>query len=479
MSMNQMEQFLSNLPYLKYLELIVHCLTDFIDGQRWEILTKPLEKFYFKFYLPFDVKSDDLNSFQTSYWLEEKCWLVRGENCCLYSIPHFAPDHIDITKWSDEWPIQSVNAINIKGVPRNQFPPYTHIKKLYINCLLSRKQILSIVDLRELEHLSILSIEDLLMFAPFESTIPNLCELIIKNTLAFHMIEQLKGYQLKQIRKLLVSISAYNTNVIIQELFYVFPHVEYLTYLSDVRSMEIMIRLIDGFVYLSNATFCAKALYPDSNFITEYSNRLMENNFTYRIQQLSSDRSLFAIHWWIAAQVSLSYSVDVYLFHIIQPLQSPIVAHWPSGYRYILYQIKYLIFQSADTVFDRLLLHSSVFCIVSQLVAPLCASLLHIRESIFGYSSLSLYIYYLVLSGIIYSLILISFAYVTFTSSSGTRGCILFIIFQYCILNQCCRIWLNADIHSAIGTICMTIYEMRYALYMGFKWLFEEWLHVI
>jgi len=274
------------------------------------------------------VSTDDLNSFRTLYWLVKKCWLVAGDKCCLFSIPHFAPDYIDINKWSDEWSnewsIKSINTINIKSVPRNQFPPYNHIKKLYINCSLSRKQILSIVELNQLECLSILSIDDLLIFVPFESTIPNLYELTIGNTVAFHMIEQLKGYQLKQIQKLSISVSDTNTDMILQELLYVFPHIEHLIDLSDICSMETMIRLIDGFVYLLNASFYSKyvlhemksGLYPDSNSITQNSHRLTGNNFTYRVRQLLDDRPLFVTHWWIAAQVSLSYSVDVLFIFI-------------------------------------------------------------------------------------------------------------------------------------------------------------------
>jgi hypothetical protein len=60
--MNQMEEFLSSLPNLKHLELITNCQSDFVDGQRWKMLTKYFRTFDFKFYLPFDVKSDDVNS---------------------------------------------------------------------------------------------------------------------------------------------------------------------------------------------------------------------------------------------------------------------------------------------------------------------------------------------------------------------------------------------------------------------------------
>jgi hypothetical protein len=317
-----MEEFLSNLPNLKHLELITNCQSDFVDGQRWEMLTKHFRTFDFKFYLQFDVKSDDLDSFQTSYWVVEKCWQVVGDNCCLFTIPRFAPNHIEINKWSNtwsnEWSIKSINTIHINAIPMNQFPRYTHIKKLYLNRSLSRSQILSMVELKELEYLSVLSLDDLLIFVPFESTIPNLYELTVTNTVAFHMIDQLQGYQLKQIRKLFISISNKNTDLILQELLYIFPHIEYLQYVSDVCSMETMIRLIDGFVHLFNASFYSKYLLPEmqSNL---YSNscRLTENNFTYRVEHLIHDRPLHVTHWWIAAQVSLSYSVEVLFIFII------------------------------------------------------------------------------------------------------------------------------------------------------------------
>lgn len=320
--MNQMVKFLSNLSNLKHLELITNCQSDFVDGQRWEMLTQHFRTFDFKFYLQFDVKSNDLNSFQTSYWQEEKCWSVIGDNCCLFTIPHFAPNHIGINKWSNTWSnelsIKSINTIQINAIPQNEFPRYTHIKKLYLNRSLSLPQILSIVELEELEYLSVLSLDDLLIFVPFESTIPNLYELKVVNIVAFHMIEQLQGYQLKQIRKLFVSISNKNTELILQELLYVFPNIEYLRYASDVCSMETMIYLIDGFVHLFNASFYSTHLLPEMQS-NPYSHRFTQNRFIYRVEYLLNDRPLYATHWWIAAQVSLFlFSRDIiYLYHLI------------------------------------------------------------------------------------------------------------------------------------------------------------------
>lgn len=310
-SMNLMVEFLSNLPNLKHFELILNCDSDFVDGQRWEMLTKSFRTFDFKFYLPFDVKPDDLHSFQTSYWLVEKCWQVVGGKCCLFTIPHFAPNHVEINKWSDEWPIESINTIYINAIPINPFPRYLHIKKLYLNRTLSRPQILSMIELKELECLSILSLDDLLIFAPFESTIPNLYELTVKNTVAFHMIDQLQGCQLKQMRKLFISISNKNTELILQELLYVFSQIEYLRYASDVCSMETMIHLIDRFAYLTNASFYSKHLSSElQSDLHSHSNQLTQNNVTYRIECSLNNQQLHAVHWWIDAQVSLSHIIE-------------------------------------------------------------------------------------------------------------------------------------------------------------------------
>lgn len=106
---------------------------------------------------------------------------------------------------------------------------------------------------------------------------------------------------------------------------------------------------------------------------------------------------------------------------------------------------------------------------LSQIAVPIGTYLLHITELIIGYNTVPLYIYYIFFYGVIYSLSLITLAYFTFTSSSEVRLCIFVIIFLYCALNQSCRFLMNCDFHSAIGTICITMYEMRYMFYLGIK----------
>jgi hypothetical protein len=281
--MNQMEQFLANLSYLKHLELIITGGEDLIDGYRWEILTKFLIIFNFK--ISINYNHPQLDSFRTLFWLEEKHWYINYRNGCVFSVPYFSPVHIDIDEWSYDWAetpvddidMKSLNSMNIGNVPSNPCPYHIHIKNLSINCSISRKQILSIVEMKQVRHLSILSITDLLVFQPYESTIPNLYELTITNIVTFDEIEQMKDSQLRQIRKLSISICNKDTNFILKGLFYCFPYIEYLTYSSDIISMKILNDIINKPVYLLHVSFyslnysCEKGadLYynKDTNFI--------------------------------------------------------------------------------------------------------------------------------------------------------------------------------------------------------------------
>jgi hypothetical protein len=70
------------------------------------------------------------------------------------------------------------------------------------------------------------------------------------------------------------------------------------------------------FVHLFNASFYSAYLSPEMQS-DPYSHRLTQNKFTYRVEYLRNDRPLYAIHWWIAEQVSLSYSVEVLFIFII------------------------------------------------------------------------------------------------------------------------------------------------------------------
>ncbi|CAF0841593.1 unnamed protein product [Rotaria sordida] len=337
--MELMEQFLSNLPDLKHLELNLHVLNDLIDGKRWEILANCLKTFRFKFYVQSTLNLNDLDSFRTSFWLEEKHWYIDYWNNCIFSLNQSSPIDIDIYQSSFNWFTQSedtinnmyINQITIQEIPIKNINCFTHVKILDIKCSISREMILSMVDLKQIEHLSVLKMTDLLNFLPFEFTIPNVYALTIKQSVTFSMIQQFRSYQFEQIRKLNIDLN-FDEDVIFKLLFYRFPNIEYFTYQSLTCSKDIMIHLIDGFPCLLNASIFIYRLpkdmksnfYPNQHTIIENSHRLKKNNFTYRIRKCLDIQKSFSIDWWIAPQ----------------PLYSTLVVHLRSGLHYILYQVK-------------------------------------------------------------------------------------------------------------------------------------------
>ena len=317
-SMKQMEQFLPNLPHLKHLELILRGTTDLIDGYRWQTLTCSLTTFNFKFEVESNLPSID--SFRTSFWSIEKCWYVDCQNRSVFSVPYFSPVHVDIPARSHEFLKARFSSMNIIGIPKNQMRRYPHIKNLSINCSITLEKIVSLVNLKQITHLSLPSIADLSMFQPLESIIPHLYELKIENAVTLDAIERIKGDQFNQIRILSISISNTDVHLILKELFHYFPHIESLIYLSAIDSAERLANVIDGFRYLSHVTFDfdrsfvmrSMGVCEHPSFFIRHSRRLSENNFTFRFRPTSSFR--FGNFWWIASQVSVDSAPKICIF---------------------------------------------------------------------------------------------------------------------------------------------------------------------
>ena len=106
MSLELLHQYLTVLSHLKYLTIIGIGGVDLIDGKRWEEFLRKTQitKFNFKFILSQNVAFNQnesvlLESFQSSFWLEQKHWYVacskkhwyQYTEISIYSIPHFLP----------------------------------------------------------------------------------------------------------------------------------------------------------------------------------------------------------------------------------------------------------------------------------------------------------------------------------------------------------------------------------------------------
>jgi hypothetical protein len=91
-----MEYLLSNLTYLQHLQLELLGSQDLFDGDRWQIFTQNLISFNFKFNGYYNLNRNVLESYRTSYRIEEKQWFVGYHNNSIFSIPYFAPNYIDM-----------------------------------------------------------------------------------------------------------------------------------------------------------------------------------------------------------------------------------------------------------------------------------------------------------------------------------------------------------------------------------------------
>ncbi|CAF1117819.1 unnamed protein product [Rotaria sordida] len=151
-----------------------------------------------------------IESFRSSFWLEEKRWFVAYQDYCLFSIPQFAPNCIEISQQlrirstapDNKFIYDQINKITMKTAAIKHNHYFTHIKTLELKCSVSLKTVASIIDLNHIKHLTVLSLNDVLKFMPLEHVMPLFCELTIENNVTINIIEQISHYRFLQIRKL-------------------------------------------------------------------------------------------------------------------------------------------------------------------------------------------------------------------------------------------------------------------------------------
>jgi hypothetical protein len=313
--MDQIERFLSNLPHLKHLELDIKGQIDLVDGYQWQILTNNFITFNFKFNVELHRVESILDSFRTPFWVSNKCWYVAYDNECLFTVPHFIPKRVTVPYYSptstttpdDTLFYDHIKCVTIVEPRRSTLHRFRHIKELNIQCSISPKFFLFEVDLSRLEHLTLSSLDNIRSFMLYLNTMPCLYKLSIKGYLTTDFIEDLKDYRTEQIRTLEIDTSTKNLSYIIEGLIRLFPRVERL-YISTITLKKDMIRLIDGFQYLSNASFTTKysIIEKDQNWLFEPElsirgvRRLKNGTFTCRSHRAFLENK---VHLWIGEQV--------------------------------------------------------------------------------------------------------------------------------------------------------------------------------
>jgi hypothetical protein len=196
-----MNRFLLQFPHLKHLELKALAKNDMPNGYDWETLASSLITFNFKF----RVLIIQYEYTYPSFWGEEKRYSVGFHDGCLFSIPHFARNEIDLSKPLYDITTAPDNTFQYNYVHKMKITTplikhrhyFTHIKILELGYSISFEILESVIDLKQVEHLIIPSLIDLLIYMPLKDKMPQLNKLTIQNSLTFIAIRRFRRYQLE------------------------------------------------------------------------------------------------------------------------------------------------------------------------------------------------------------------------------------------------------------------------------------------
>ncbi|CAF3726425.1 unnamed protein product, partial [Adineta steineri] len=320
-SMNEIEYFLSNLPYLQHLRLDLHGSQDLFDGYRWQNLTCNFITFNFKFKTQDYLNRNNIESYFTPFWLEEKHWYVGYNRYCIFSIPYFVPVELDMAYYTsflssalDSTLLnRCVTKISL-GENEFKFDGYLpNINTLQIRLPVSLSFLTSIIDLDQIKHLSLLSLDHILRYLPLEDTMPQLHELSICNRVDIDTINRIPNHRFVQIDKLKIFIYGQHSEYITEKLIQLFPNINHLNCTLKCVPEQIMYRCINGFKYLSYASFYLpvgvflglnkynwneniKCLITDS-FVKR-------DNFIWQVNHSATDEVWLKVHWWFGKQVN-------------------------------------------------------------------------------------------------------------------------------------------------------------------------------
>ena len=260
--MDQIDRFLLNLPELRHLHLVMKGDDDLLDGHQWQTLISGFSTFNFKFILGSALTPNSLQCFQTPFWLEEKHWYVAFQSNSLFSIPYFAPTHLEIplrspihhTAPDTTYFLQHLSEIRIANICSYKLTHLAHIKILDISRSLFLHNLVTVVDLTQIEHLVLRSIADIPRYIPLEFSMPCLSSLTVRNVLKNDDIERIRHHRFEQIRTLNVSLSG--DMHLIEQLFRLFPNIEYLKItIVGQNSTYVSVPIMDGFPCLVNVSF--------------------------------------------------------------------------------------------------------------------------------------------------------------------------------------------------------------------------------
>jgi len=306
--MNDIEPMISNLPRLKHLELVGNFNKDVVDGHRWQMKVKSLVTFKFMFSLLVELESQDLDSFRSSFWLEEKRWFVAFAEKRLFSVPDFAITETDknfrlplySTVSDNRIFYECINKLKLIETPENIDHHFTHVQTLTLDCSIPLSILGNIVNLSGVQHLIFPSLKENFSVMLLINEMPSLRQILVRcNMRSF--LKQFPCETIDKIQSLEINHPVDNVNdYSIEEVCTVFSNVKHLR-VNHICDTNQILDFLDRFKYLSTASF----RYTSSSIVgvmeelhlkvqsdLDRTRCLQRLNYTYRFDSTS-------VHIWI------------------------------------------------------------------------------------------------------------------------------------------------------------------------------------
>lgn len=254
---------LINAPNLKHFQLEAKANKSMVNGERWQVIAKNLLTFNFEFDLASELTLDDLNSYQTPFWIKEKRWFVAYENSCFYSVPHFLQTYANRYFTTPEFSTVIDKQVFVDHVQELSLTDESVVFNYRFNAVkdLCMYSYIPLSTLREIVPLNLihrLSIEnrliDNILIQELLQSLTNLHKLCVE----YCNVEFLKICSFRpmmNIRTLEISHLESMECQSIEQLARTFPNVEHL-HIGEHCSVDNIYEFLKIFSRLSTASFC-------------------------------------------------------------------------------------------------------------------------------------------------------------------------------------------------------------------------------
>lgn len=257
---------MSNLPRLRHLTLFSSCDKDVVNGHHWERIVRNLLTFTFKFSTYQEIESEQLNSFRTSFWLDQKRWFVAyidGQFLSLSPSNSILSERLSshVSSKCTTSPDTNISDQNIREftLSRGSYDYNSHYS--YVETLTLRNPppvvtIARIIDLNQVRTLKLFRLRRNYPMKALLSKIPNLSQLSIHFDLE-QFLKQVRYQVLHKIRTLSINEFDSSTDlsiINIENLSTLFPQLEHL-HVHSSCTMEEIADFLHEFKHLSKASF--------------------------------------------------------------------------------------------------------------------------------------------------------------------------------------------------------------------------------